>query len=279
MSSNEKVRFKQITDYLINITMKCVNKTYTSWLKPLLLLLLIVISVNTFGSDARFTKANAYYTEGQFQEAIDAYEEILKTGVESPELYYNLANAYYRFGLLPSAILNYERALLLAPHDQDIRYNLELAYSKIADKIEPVGEFFIARWFNSLRSSTDSDTWAVFSIVLFVLFLTGLLFFFFAKTTLFRKISFFFSVIFLLGTAITFSFSSSQKQRLINRNRAIIMTPSVTVRSSPDASGTEIFVLHEGTRVKILQTIGQWHQIEIEDGTPGWMPASALEVI
>lgn len=245
----------------------------------MLLIAMVLITIHSTASDARFVKANALYAEGQFQDAIDAYEEILKSGVESPELYYNLGNAYYRHGLLPLAILNFERALLLAPHDRDTRYNLELAYSQIADKIEPVGEFFIAKWFSSLRSSTNSDTWAVFSIGFFVLFLMMMLLFLFAKTTTFRKITFFFAVLFVLIAATTFSFSSSQKQKLIHRTRAIIMTPSVTVRSSPDASGTEIFVLHEGTRVEILQTIGQWHEIELEDGNPGWIPVAALEVI
>ncbi len=259
--------------------MKSVKKIFSIWLKPGLVIIFAFIALNAAASDNRFTKGNAYYTEGQFQEAIDAYEEILKTGVESSELYYNLANAYYRHGLLPLAILNYERALLLAPHDRDIRYNLELAYSQIADKIEPVGSFFIAKWFSSLRSSSDSDTWAIISVGFFVLFLIVLLFFFFAKTTLFRKVSFFFSIVFVLASITTFTFSNNQKNRLINRNRAIIMTPSVTVRSSPDASGTEIFILHEGTRVKIIKTIAQWHEIELEDGNVGWMPVTALEVI
>jgi tetratricopeptide (TPR) repeat protein len=259
--------------------MKSVQKIFKVGLKPLVVMLLTLFSMQVMAADDRFVKANALYTEGQFQEAIEAYNEILKSGVESSELYYNLGNAYYRHGLLPLSIINYERALLLAPHDRDIRYNLELAYSQIADKIEPVGEFFIAKWFSSLRSSSDSDTWAKVSIVLFLLFLSALLLFFFAKSTAFRKLSFTLSVLLILGSAIAFSFSSSQKHKLMNRNRAIIMSPSVTVRSSPDASGTEIFVLHEGTRVKIIQTINHWHEIELQDGSVGWMPVTVLEVI
>ncbi|WP_026472987.1 tetratricopeptide repeat protein [Alkaliflexus imshenetskii] len=249
------------------------------YLKHIITTLFIVSSLAVIANDDRFEKANRYYTENQYEEAIEAYEEILKSGVESSYVYYNLGNAYYRQGLLPSAILNYERALLLTPHDRDIRHNLNLAYSQITDKIEPVGEFFLARWFSNLRNNTDSDTWAIISIVSFILFLAGLLFYFFAKTILVRKLTFFLAVLAVLASGITFAFSNNQKHRLINRNRAIVFSPSVTVRSAPEAGGTELFVLHEGTRVKILQTIGHWLEVEIEDGNVGWIHASHLEVI
>ena len=248
-------------------------------LKIILVLILFSLSVRILAMDERIIKANAYYSDGMFQEAIDAYEDILKTGMTSPELHYNLGNAYYRNGYLPAAILNFERALLLAPQDKDIRYNLELAYSQITDKIETVEEFFLARWFSALRGSTDSDHWAVASIILFVLAFAGLFVYFFSRTTAIRKITFFMALLFFIGSVTTFSFSYNQKQRLINRNRAIVFAPSVTVRSSPDRSGTELFVIHEGTRVKILRTISDWLEIELEDGNTGWMQEVNLEII
>ena len=243
------------------------------------LILIVLLPLRLSAADERFDKANAFYSDGNFQEAIDSYEEILKTGLESSELYYNLGNAYYRNGYLPAAILNYERASLLAPHDNDIRYNLELAYSQTTDKIEKVEEFFLTRWFVALRSSADSDNWAIISIILFVFALTGLFIYFFSQTTIIRKISFFIAVMFVTGSVATFAFSYNQKKRLINRDRAIVFAPSVTVRSSPDRSGTEIFVLHEGTRVKILQTLGDWYEVELDDGNSGWMLAGNVEVI
>ena len=173
-------------------------RKYLNTVKYALIFLLIISSINTFAADERFVKANTFYSEGMFQEAIEAYEEILKTGVESSELYYNLGNSYYRNGFLPSAILNYERALLLAPHDRDIRYNLELAYSQTADKIETVGEFFISRWFSSLRGSSDSDTWAMVSIVLFICSLVSIFFYFFSRTTIIRKISFYAAILLIV---------------------------------------------------------------------------------
>ncbi|MCL2072361.1 MAG: tetratricopeptide repeat protein [Marinilabiliaceae bacterium] len=248
-------------------------------IKLYLTLSLICWSTVLSAMDERLIKANAYYSEGMFQDAIEVYEDILKTGMTSPELHYNLGNAYYRNGYLPAAILNFERALLLAPHDKDIRYNLDLAYSQITDKIETVEEFFLARWFAAVRGSTDSDHWAIVSIILFVLTFAALFVYFFSRSTAIRKITFFMALLFLIGSVTTLSFSYNQKQRLLKQNRAIVFAPSVTVRSSPDRSGTELFVLHEGTRVRILQTIGEWYEIELEDGNSGWMQANNLETI
>jgi tetratricopeptide (TPR) repeat protein len=244
-----------------------------------LLIIFILLSLKINAADDRFEKANNLYSEGKYREAVEMYEEILKSGMEAPDLYFNLGNAYYRYGYLPSAILNYERALLLAPQERDIRYNLELAYNQTSDKLEKVDDFFLTRWFDSLRSSTDSDKWAIISIILFTLTLAGFFFYFFSQTTIIRKVSFFFAILFVTGSIITFSFSYAQKERLINRNSAIIFSPSVTVRSSPDRSGTELFVLHEGTRVEILQTVGEWYEVELDDGNKGWMPVTSVEVI
>ncbi|HBX89499.1 MAG TPA: hypothetical protein DEG09_12890 [Marinilabiliaceae bacterium] len=242
----------------------------------LILLPLTQISAIT---DSRFETGNQYYAEGQYESAIELYEEILKSGMEAPELYYNLGNAYYRQALLPAAILNYERALLLAPHDSDIRYNLSLAYGQITDKIEPVGVFFLTRWFSGFRNNTDSDTWALISIAAFVVVLTCLLIFFFSQRSNFRKLAFFAGIVALLISITTFTYSHQQKQHLQNRNRAIVFSPSVTVRSAPEAGGTELFVLHEGVRVKLIQELNNWYEIQLEDGSTGWMHAEHLEII
>jgi tetratricopeptide (TPR) repeat protein len=258
-----------------NLVMMNQNSIYRS----LLIIVMLCASINLMADDQRVQKANLLYAEGEFEMAIEAYEEILRSGMEAPQIYYNLGNAYYRHGLLPSAILNYERALLLAPHDRDIRHNLNLAYGQITDKIEPVGVFFLTRWFSNLRNSTHSDNWAIASIVAFLLFLAGLLFFAFAKSTFLRKLAFFLAILAIVASGITFAFSNKQKHMLVNRDRGIVFSPSVTVRSAPEAGGTELFVLHEGTRVKILQSIGQWYEIELEDGNVGWMHGSHLEII
>jgi len=252
-----------------------INK-YKFWLFTLMM----IISASAYTQqDSRFKNANEQYGKGNFEQAIEMYEQILKSGMEAPQLYYNLGNAYYRNGLLPAAILNYERALLLAPQDKDIRYNLNLAYGQITDKIESVGVFFLTRWFTNFRNSTNSDSWAIISIIAFILTLGALLFFFFAKTSFLRKISFYLALLSLLISITTFAFAHQQKQRLINRDRAIVFSPSVTVRSAPEARGTDLFVLHEGTKVKILQRINNWLEVELLDGSVGWISEEHLEII
>jgi len=254
---------------------KIVRKTFLI-LSALLYLFLMPLAAQ---DDQRFTKANELYTQGKFEEATQAYEEILKTGVESPELYYNLGNAYYKSGLLPQAILNYERAKLLSPHDKDIEYNLELAQSQTIDKIDKVGEFFLKAWIKSLRNKADSDTWAYMSIGFFAMIIAMLFLFYFSRTATLKKAGFFTGLLFLFLFLFSFSFSRNQKQKLVKRNYAIIFAPTVNVKSSPDASGTEIFVLHEGTKVKVIDELGEWRQIELSDGNKGWINVSTIEKI
>ncbi len=242
-------------------------------------LLYLFLMPVTAQEDQRFAKANELYTQGKFEEATKAYEEILRTGVESPELYYNLGNAYYKSGLLPQAILNYERAKLLAPRDQDIEYNLQLARSQTIDKIDKVGEFFLKTWIRALRNKADSDTWAYMSIAFFVMVIAMLFLFYFSSTATLKKAGFFMGILFLFLFIFSFSFSRQQKQKLVNRDYAIIFAPTVNVKSSPDASGTEIFVLHEGTKVKVIDELGEWRQIELSDGSKGWINASTIEII
>ena len=246
---------------------------------PALLYFFLMSVTVTAQEDQRFTKANELYTQGKFEEAAKAYEEILKTGVESPELYYNLGNAYYKSGLLPQAILNYERAKLLAPQDKDIEYNLELAQSQTIDKIDKVGEFFLKAWMRDLRNKADSDTWAYMSVAFFVLVIAMLFLFYFSRTATLKKAGFFAGFLFLFLFIFSFSFAHLQKQKLVKRNYAIIFAPTVNVKSSPDTSGTEIFVLHEGTKVKVVDELGEWRKIELSDGNRGWINVSTIEII
>ncbi len=232
-----------------------------------------------WAEDTRFEQGNDLYSQGQFEEAIESYKSILETNIESAELYFNMANAYYKIGKLPESILNYERALLLKPHDKDIIYNRDLAATQITDKIETVGEFFLVSWFKSFRDSSKSDTWAIISVCCFIvaIFLAAL--FFLSKKSIVKQISFYGGIVLLVVCFATFNFSGAQKRTLTHRNTAIVFSPSATVKSSPSAQGTELFVLHEGTKVKVLETIGEWNRIEISDGSDGWLPTNAIVVI
>lgn len=244
-----------------------------------ILILTFLFGAGINGQDSRIEEANQSYANGNYQEAVELYDEILQSGLESAALYYNLGNAYYKSGELPRAIINYERALLLEPQEEDIRHNLELAYSQTADEIDEVGTFFMTRWFQSIRNLNDSDGWAVWSIIAFVLFLATLGFFLFGKNVTSKKIAFAFSVLLLLISVTTFSFSAHQKNKLVERDHAIIFTPTVNIKSSPAESGTNLFVLHEGTKVELVSKVGDWWNIKLQDGNEGWIHESDVEVI
>ncbi len=239
----------------------------------------IVINCAFAKKDTRFEKANEFFQNQNYTEAISTYEEILNSGVESGEIYFNLGNAYYKSGNLPKAILNYERAKLILPHDKDIAYNLEMANSQITDKLETVGEFFLISWFKNFRNKTKSDTWAIISMVSFALGLLLIGFFLYSKSRTFKQISFYIGIFLITICIISFSFSAKQKKMLTQRNSAIIFEPSVTIKSSPSVSGTELYILHEGTKVKILESVGNWYRIQISDGNDGWLPISTVEII
>ncbi|WP_029626573.1 tetratricopeptide repeat protein [Thermophagus xiamenensis] len=247
--------------------------------KILTLTLFFGIGIVLFAQDNRFEQGNEYYSQSEYEKAIEMYQSILQSGLESAAVYYNLGNAFYKSGKLPEAILNYERALLLSPQDNDIRYNLELAYEQTADKIDKIELFFLTKWFTSIRNLNDSDGWAIYSIVTFIIFLIGAGFYLFGKNSGTKKVAFSAAIIFLLSTITFYGFSSYQKDKLVNRTHAIIFTPTVNIKSSPDQSGTNLFVLHQGTKVELISKLGEWWNIRLEDGNEGWIHESDIEII
>lgn len=229
--------------------------------------------------NATKAEGDSAYIKNDFASAIQIYESLLQQG-EAPEIYYNLGNCYYKTDDIARAILNYERALLLSPGNADIRANLEIARSKAIDKVTPVPEIFFIAWIKSLVNSQSSDAWARTGIVSFLLLLVSLAIFFFTQHIKWKKIGFSAAILFLIVTVLSNLFASQQKSYLTNRNDAIILSPSVTVRSTPSESGTSLFVLHEGRKVEIKDnSMREWKEIRLEDGKVGWVPSSSIEVI
>lgn len=229
--------------------------------------------------NATKAEGDSAYIKNDYASAIQIYESLLQQG-EAPEIYYNLGNCYYKTDDIARAILNYERALLLSPGNTDIRANLEIARSKAIDKVTPVPEIFFITWIKSLVNSQSSDAWARTGIVSFLLLLVSLAIFFFTQHIKWKKIGFSAAILFLIVTVLSNLFASQQKSYLTNRNDAIILSPSVTVRSTPSESGTSLFVLHEGRKVEIKDnSMREWKEIRLEDGKVGWVPSSSIEVI
>lgn len=241
----------------------------------LMILMLMPLSANAI------TKQNAddEYAKGNYQQAIKDYQEILKTGVSS-EIYYNLGNAYYRTDNITQALLAYERALQLSPGDNDIRFNLQYARSKTIDKITPETEMFFVTWYNSLVNFTSVDRWANTAIVSIVMALLLILVFLFAPQMWARKSGFYGSAVFLLLFVFANLFAFQQKHELETKQGAIVIAPTVNVKKTPAASGTDVFVIHEGTRVDITDRgMKQWRGIKLADGREGWLKTSQIEEI
>lgn len=227
--------------------------------------------------DSIVSEANRHYMNREYAQAAILYQSVVDSGYEAPELYYNLGNAHYKLNQLAEAILFYEKAKKLAPYDEDIRKNLEMANMLIIDQVESIPEFFLNRWWRSVVNLFTPNVWAITSLVLFTLSLVC--FFFYAiAVPQSRKRKFLLSsglFVFLFSVSIYF-LSLSRKNSIVNNQGAIVLDLSVTVKSSPDEQSTNVFVLHEGTRVSVLDSLENWREIIIANGNSGWVIKNSI---
>lgn len=249
-------------------------------MKKLALSYLLLLFANVLcANNALKVQGDSLYTTGDYAGAIAMYDSIVQNGLESADLYYNLGNAFYKTGDLPNAILHYEKALKLRPTHGDAKYNLELTQQYITDKIDGVDVFFLKKWATGIRHTFTSDEWGYVSIATFILFVLLLLFFTFSGSVLLKRVSFFIGIVFLLISVVGFWSSGRSKSEQVDTIEAIVFSPSVTVKGSPNSSGTELFILHEGTKVEVIDSVSNWKRIKLMDGNVGWLPASAIKNI
>jgi tetratricopeptide (TPR) repeat protein len=246
------------------------------------ILFIIVLMVTVIGLKAqtlqnqKFEKANYYYNEARYDTAVIIYESILNDGYVSAPLLYNIGNAYFKMREYPMAILNYEKALKIEPDNNDIKQNLAIANALITDKIEPVPEFFLTKLWKNIGDKLSANEWATLSLVLIGLVLIVLFLYLTARTKGVKKSMFFIGIL-LIVICLCSIIHASQKHRYMNEhNEAIVMIPTITVKSSPTTSGTDLFVLHEGTKVSVLDKDDSWNKIKIADGSVGWLPSSCI---
>ncbi len=248
-------------------------------MKKIILFILFIIPVSIFAQEndtQLWEKANAYFTTEEYEKAVSLYEQILQSGEESAKLYFNLGNAYYKAGDVNSAILNYERAKVLAPNDEDIDFNLKIANQFVVTKIEELPKPFFLRWKNSIINKHTADTWAAISIGTFILFLILLGFFVFSRRIAIKRAAFWIGILAIILSGFTFSFANHQKKRIKNRNHAIVFCPRVTVKSSPTRTGTDLFLIYEGLKVEVTDSLNTWTEIKLADGNEGWLPDSCI---
>ncbi len=259
----------------IEDSMKNRKKINTHGWMLLLVALLLPLTANAI------TKADGdnEYSRGNYQQAIRDYEELLKQ-TKSADLYYNLGNAYYRTDNITRAVLAYERALLLSPGDDDIRFNLQMARSKTIDKITPQSEMFFVTWYRALVNITSVDGWADIALLSIIVALILALVYLFASRMLFRKIGFFGGVAMLTLFLLCNLFAWHQHAILTERTGAIIVSSSATLKATPTQQAKDNGVLHEGTRVDIIDdTMRDWKCVRLADGREGWLQSNKIEKI
>ena len=266
----------------IDSGLKTGGKSLKKVASVVILLLSLGASMNIQAKDldSLWTAGVQAYTDGKFADASTAWTSIEESGQKSAKLYYNLGNAWFKQGNYPKAILNYERALRLDPSYSDARYNLEFTGNFVQDKIEPVPEFILKSVARKVCYVMGSNAWAVIFLVLLAAALMMGLLFLLGSSVGKRRAGFYCGIVLLLLSAGALSFSAWQKSDSMKTDTAIVMSPVSSVKSSPSSgSSKDLFVIHEGTKVTILDEVGSWKNISLADGRQGWLPAADLEVI
>ena len=227
----------------------------------------------------RWEMGNKAYIEGDYDKAIAEYNAILDRGEYSMKVYYNLANAYFKLGNIGKSILYYNKALRIAPSQEDIRHNLAIAEAQTKDRIAVVPEFFLNRWLRAVRNSMSCTAWSVLSLVVFGVVLAFVLLFLLASRIRWRKMGFYGAMFGSLFFVVLTSFAVSSRNDMLQHDEAIVMSSAISVKSSPDRSATDLFVLHEGTKVRVISEVDEWREIAIADGKKGWTLKSNIEEI
>jgi len=246
------------------------------------ILVILVMPSLSFGNDnanALFLKANAYYTKGQYKEVLGAYRQIVDEGYQSAPLYFNLGNAFYKTGDIPSALLYYEKAHKLAPGDDDINFNIRFVNSRTTDKVGQNPEFFLYSWWKTFMLNFSIGTLSAMSIVFIFLASAMLILYFFATSVSLKKASFYTSLLLSFLFALTFFIASEQTAYFEGHRQAIVFTSSVSVKNSPANSSNALFVIHDGTKVNILETNNGWLKIALPYGNEGWIHAADAKEI
>ncbi len=248
-------------------------------MKHLTLTIALLIAATAITAQESAPSADDLYRMDDYQGAIAAYEDILAEGKSSADLYYNLGNAYYRDGQLGKAILNYERALRLKPGMSDAKENLELANARTADRITTLPQLFIVRWWNALTTAITPHGWRIVWLMLLAIAGIGVAMLRTGRSSAIRRGGLATTVVSLLFLLLATALLISSTRAYNAHPYAIITDQAVTLKASPDNKSIDKMILHEGTKVKVLDNLTGWYKIAIADGTNGWCPQNTMERI
>ncbi len=227
----------------------------------------------------KFRKGAEFYSAGEYNKALDLWMELYNTGKRSANLYYNIGNANFKLNNIPGAVLFYERAHLLKPADEDINYNLQITRTRVVDRFEEIPTLFFIKWYDFVSLLLSSNSWAKISLVSFVLCLFFVSLYLYTSVYRYKLLGFWLAIILIIVSISSFAFTFRNKALVYDSKTAIIFSPAVNGKSSPDTSGNDLFVLHEGTKVMIEDEVGQWFEIRLSDGNKGWVPANCLQIL
>jgi tetratricopeptide (TPR) repeat protein len=245
------------------------------------LIIILVFSLQAFTQEQeeKFRQGVEYFSAGSFEKALEVWTSLYKTGYRSAELNYNIGNAYFKMNNIPGSILFYERAGLLKPADEDIKYNLQIARTLVVDRFEEIPEIFFISWYNFMSLVLSSDTWARISIATFILCLIFLSLYFYSSKYRLKVLGFWIALLMFIVSLSSLALTIRNKNLVYYSCEAIIFSPLVNGKSSPDNSGTDLFLLHEGTKVTVEDEVGGWFEVRLSDGNKGWIPSNSLEII
>jgi tetratricopeptide (TPR) repeat protein len=250
-----------------------------------LIIIIVITSQSAYSSeldDLLFKKGTELYGNKKYQEAAEVFEKIVDKGVNSPELFYNLGNCNYRLGKTAPTIYYYEKAAKLAPSDEDIAHNLMIANLRTIDKFDEVPAFFINAWINDIRDSRTSGEWSVLAIIFLWIAMALLAGFLMFYSVTIKKVLFASAILSMLLFMGSLSMSVMKSINDKKNITAIVFSASAYVKSSPDFDGTDLFILHEGSKIQILDEIKQgekWSKIRLPNGKTGWMLSSEARTI
>ncbi len=230
-------------------------------------------------SDDLLNTANQAYQDGNYQTAIQSYETLLSEYPNSTDLHFNLGNAYFRTKQLGKSILHLERAALFSPNDKDVQHNLAVVKDQLTDQIEVLPEFFMTRWWNGLRAALRPTGWGILGLLFLWAGIGGLLLWQRGAQRKLRKQGFVIGILLLLLSILPFCLSFSGQKYLKEPGRAVIMQQEVALRSAPDKASENLFSLHEGTSITIVDKIGDWYKVRLSNGEEGWLEINTLELV
>lgn len=244
-------------------------------MKKIIYLFLLITQV--FWAQEVFEKGNEYYQKGNFQLAINNYESVLASGKQSAEVYFNLGNCYYKLHKVAPSIYNFEKALQLNPNDTEIQTNLDFAKLMKVDDIKEIPQVGFGKLLQNFTSLYNYDAWAWLAVALAFIFLMSFIGYYFSQSALTKRI--FFSVMFFIFIGIVISISSgiSERNRISTEKSAIIFAEKASLKSEPKSTATEKILLHEGTKVFILESIANWKKVQLTDETTGWIEENAIK--